>query len=188
MVKGDSSSKEAKVVAISIPTAIAIALAWINSRKVGAAPPPGELVLPDEFVQLIIAIAASVDATSTGIQEMIQELAKLAINVQGFPANARGTRSFSILCAVANQAYRGNDMIVPEGMSLIIKSYPTNAVLSLIRVASSQSDATNINSSWPLMPNEAVGYQVQNADQMYVSATAAGSLVIFSVEKAEFKI
>ena len=110
------------------------------------------------------------------------------IIVHGFPANARGIRTFTRNCAVANQAYQGDDMMVPEGMSLIIKSYPTNPVGSLIRVGSAQSDATNINSSWPLMPNEAVGYQVQNADQMYVSATVAGALVVFSVEKAEFKI
>ncbi|GAG35907.1 unnamed protein product, partial [marine sediment metagenome] len=136
----------------------------------------------------LIALASSAGTIDDSIQKVIQELAKLTINVQGFPANARGTRSFSIVCAVANQAYQGNDMIVPEGMSLLIKSYPVNPVGSLVRVASAQSDATNLNSSWPLMPNEAVGYQVQNADQMYVSATVAGLLVVFSVEKAEFKI
>ena len=110
------------------------------------------------------------------------------IIVHGFPPNARGIRTFTRNCAVANQAYQGDDMVVPEGMSLIIKSYPTNPVLSLVRVASAQSDATNINSSWPLMPNEAVGYQVQNANQIYISATVAGLLVVFSVEKAEFRV
>lgn len=172
---------------MSTAAAVAAALAYINSKKAQAAP-GGELVLPDEFVQLIIAIAASAGTIDNSIQEVIQELTKLSINVQGFPANARGTRSFSIVCTVANQAYQGNDMIVPEGMSLLIKSYPTNAIGSLVRVASALSDATNLNSSWPLMPNEAVGYQVQNANEMYVSGTAAGLLVIFSVEKAEFKI
>ena len=176
--------KAGVALAISIPTAIAAAVAL--TKKVQAA--GGELVIPKEFWDLIIALASSAGTIDNSIQKVIQELAKLTINVQGFPANARGTRSFSIVCTVANQAYQGNDMIVPEGMSLLIKSYPTNAVGSLIRVASALSDATNPNSSWPLMPNEAVGYQVQNANQMYVSGTAIGLLVIFSVEKAEFKI
>lgn len=176
--------KAGVALAISIPAAIAAAVAL--TKKVQAA--GGELVIPKEFWDLIIALASSAGTIDNSIQKVIQELAKLTINVQGFPANARGTRSFSIVCTVANQAYQGNDMIVPEGMSLLIKSYPTNAVGSLVRVASALSDATNINSSWPLMPNEAVGYQVQNANEMYVSGTAVGLLVIFSVEKAEFKI
>lgn len=177
--------KAGVALAISIPAAIAAAAAL--AKKVQAAP-GGELVIPKEFWDLIIAIATYAGTIDDSIQKLIQEMAKLTINVQGFPANARGIRNFSIICTVANQAYPGNDMIVPEGMSLLIKSYPTNAIGSLVRVASSLSDATNINSSWPLMPNEAVGYQVQNANEMYVSGTAAGLLVIFSVEKAEFKI
>jgi hypothetical protein len=172
---------------MSTAAAIAAALAWLSSRKAAAAP-GGEITLPPEFVQLITAIAASSDSIDGNLLKVITELAKLAINVQGFPANAQGIRSFSKLCAIANQAYQGDDMMAPEGMSLVIKSYPINAVGSLVRVASSLSDATNPNSSWPLIPNEAVAYQVQNANQMYVSATVAGSLVVFSVERAEFRV
>lgn len=179
----------AKIAAgVSTVAAIAATLAFLNSRKTAAAPPGEDFVLPDEFIRLIAAIAATADSIDGNMLRVITELAKLAINVQGFPANARGVRTFTRNCAVANRAYQGDDMAVPEGMSLIIKSYPTNPVGSLIQVASALSDATNVNSSWPLMPNEAVGYQVQNANQMYVSSTVAGLLVVFSVERAEFTV
>ena len=181
MAEDKSAAKMAA--GVSTVAAIAATLAWLNSRKAAAAPPGEDFVLPDEFIQLIATIAATSDSIDNNLLRVITEVAKLAINVQGFPANARGVRTFTQNCAVANQAYQGNDMVVPEGMSLIIKSYPTNPFGSLIRVASALSDATNINSSWPLMPNEAVGYQVQNADQMYVSATVAGMLAVFSVER-----
>jgi hypothetical protein len=177
-----AENRSAKAAAgMSTLAAIAAAAAWINSRK--AAPPGGEIILPAEFIQLIVAIAASSDSIDNNLLKVINELTHLAINVQGFPPNASGIRSFAKLCAVANQAYQGDDMTVPEGMSLLIKSYPTNAAASIIRVASSPADATNPNSSWPLLPNEAVGYQVKNANQIYVSATIANSIVIFSAER-----
>jgi hypothetical protein len=173
----------AKVAAgLSTAAAITSALAWIKSSKARAAPPgAGELVLPEEFLQLLVAIAASLDS----IEQRLNEVAGQNINlsVQGYPSNVKAVRSFSKLCVIANTAYRADDMQVPEGMSLLVKSYTLNAAGSVVRVASSAADATNINSSWPLDVNEAVAYQVQNANQIYVSSTVAGSLVIFSAER-----
>jgi hypothetical protein len=177
-----AEDKSAKT-ALGISTVAIIAAAIAASKKAGAAPPGGQITLPPEFVQLIAAIAASSDDIDSNLLKAIDEISKIAINVQGFPPNALGIRSFSKLCVVANQAYQGDDMVVPEGMSLLIKSYPTNAAASIIRVASSPADATNLNSSWPLLPNEAVGYQVKNANQIYISATIANSIVIFSAER-----
>ncbi len=180
MGEGKSAAKMAA--GVSTVAAIAAVAALLNSRQAAAAPPGEDFVLPDEFIQLIANIAATSDSIDNNLLKVIEEILELSINVQGFPANARGIRSFAILCPIANQAYQGNDLAVPEGMSLVIKSYPTNPALSLVRLASSISDATNPNSSWPLIPNEAMAYQVQNADQIYVSGSVAGLTVTFSVE------
>lgn len=169
--------------AIGISTAAIITAAIAATRKPVAASQGGQLTLPPEFVRLIAAILATSDSIDDNLLKAIEEIAKIAINVQGFPPNALGIRTFAKLCAVANQAYQSDDMVIPEGMDLIIKSYPTNPVGSLVRVASSQSDATNPNSSWPLVPNEGVAYQVKNANEIYVSASVAGCLVIFSAER-----
>jgi hypothetical protein len=169
--------------ALGISTVAIIAAAIAASRKAGPVTPGGQITLPPEFVQLIAAIAASSDDIDSNLLKAIDEISKIAINVQGFPPNARGVRSFAKLCVVANQSYQGDDMLIPEGMDLIIKSYPTNPAASIVRVASSITDATNPNSSWPLLPNEPVAYQVQNSNQIYVSASVAGCIVIFSAER-----
>lgn len=177
----DKSSAKA---ALGISTVAIIAAAIAASRKpVAGAPPGGQITLPPEFVQLVAAILASSDSIDSDLLKAIDAIGKLSINVQGFPPNARGIRSFAKVCAIVGQAYEGDDMTIPEGMDLIIKSYPLNPAASIVQVASSPSDATNPNSSWPLMPNEAVAFQVQNANQIYVSATIANCIVIFSAER-----
>jgi hypothetical protein len=177
-----AEDKSAKT-ALGISTAAIIAAAIAVSRKPAAAAPGGQLTLPPEFVQLVAAIAASSDSIDNDLLKAIDAINKLAINVQGFPPNARGIRSFAKVCAIVGQAYQGDDMTIPEGMDLIIKSYPTNPAGSIVQVASSQSDSLNPNSSWPLVPNEAVAYQVKNANEIYVSANLANVIVIFSAER-----
>lgn len=177
-------NRSAKMAAgMSTAAAIAATLAWINTSKTAQAAPGNGYILPEEFVQLIVTIAANTDALDRNLLQVIDKLTKLSVNVQGFPANKPGIRTFAKTCVVANQAYQGDDMVIPEGMFLLIKSYPLNPPASIVRVASTIADATNINSSWPLAQNEAVAYQVQNANQMYVSATVAGMIVVFSAEK-----
>ena len=178
---GMSENRDARVATgISITAAIAAALAWINSKK---AAPPGELVIPKEFWDLIIAIAASAGTIDDSIQQVIHELSTLAINVQGWPPNVRHIRTFTIVCAAAGQAYQGSPMTIPSGISLVIKANPINAVGSLIYVATTAAESTNPNSSYPLVPNESVGYALQNAEDIYVSSNIAGSIAIFSAEQ-----
>jgi len=174
---GDNDAKAAA--GFSAVAAIAAALAL--AKKVQA--PGGELVIPKEFWDLIIAIAASGGTIDNSIQEVIQKLTKLSINVQGWPPNVRRIRTFAIVCAVVGQTYQGGQMTIPSGMSLLIKASPLNGVGSLIYVAPTAADSTNPNSSYPLVPNEPVSYAIQDADQIYVSTNIAGSTAIFSAEQ-----
>jgi len=177
-------NKEARAAGIiSVGSAITSALALLNSRKTSAVPPEGELVLPEEFVQLIIAIAASSDKIDAGITQVIDELSSLAINVQGWPPNAKYVRTFTIICAAVATPYRANTMAIPSGMNLVIKSHPINAIGSLIQVASTAAECLNINSSYPLVPNESIAYALQNSEEIFVSSNAAGSIVVFTAEK-----
>jgi len=173
-------NKDARVATgISITAAIAAALAWINSRKVGVAPPGGELVLPDEFVQLIIAIAAKAGTIDNSIQKVIQELTTLAINVQGWPANTDSLTALRV--AVAVTGTRLPSITIPSGMSLVIKAWALNP--GWLQVGASLGECTNINQSFPLLPSEVVAYQVQNADQIYIAANAAGCFACLTVEQ-----
>ena len=180
-----AEDKNARVAAgITLGAAVTAALAYIHSRKAKAAPPPeGEIVLPEEFMQLIIAMAASAGVIEGKLQKVIQELSALSVNVQGWPPNVRRIRTFALVCAAAGTPYRCSQMAIPSGMSLLIKANPLNGVGSLIYVATTAADSTNPNSSFPLVPNESVTYAMQDADQIYVSTNIAGSTALFSAEQ-----
>ena len=177
------TNKAGVAAVMSTAAAVAAALALLNSRKARAAPPGGDLVLPDEVVQLIIAMAASAGVIEGRLQKVIEELAKVSVNVQGWPRNTRRTRTFTVNCAVVGTPYRAGEMIIPDGMGLIIRAHPANAVGSLVHVATTAAECLNPNSAYPMQPAELVVYNIQNAHDIYVSATIAASIVVFSAEQ-----
>jgi len=179
MSKDDQSSKVAA--GMSTAAAIMAALAWLKSGKAEAAPPG---TIPEELMQLVIAIADSaqkVDENTLATVAAIQAL--MLEGGLGWPPNAKGTRSFSILCVAAATPYQASDMEIPDGMALAIKASPLNAVGSLIFVARTPAECTNPNSAWPLVFNEAITYYVKNANVIYVSTNIAGSIAIFTAEQ-----
>ena len=181
MADDKRQSAGAAALAISVPTAILAAVAL--SRKVQTAPPGEELVIPKELLDLVIAIAASSEKIDDGIQELTQELAQLAINVQGFPPNSPTIQAVALTCVAVNIAYQGPYLEVPEGLQLVVKSHPLNPAASIIQVGSTAAECLNVNSSWPLIANESVGLQVKNANSIYVSSNLANCVVIFLAEK-----
>lgn len=169
MAKDDSN--EAKVMAgLGIGAAVAGLFHWLRSRAQG----PGQV--PDELAKLIAAMAAAIDRIDKNI-------ATLGINVQGWPPNVKYLRAFTLVCVAVNQAYQAPPMAIPDGMSLAVKGHPLNVAASLVMVASSAADCININSSWPLAPNEAIAFAIENAEDIYVSTNVAGSRVIFVAEE-----
>jgi len=172
-----AENRDAKVAAgMSTAAAIAAALAWINSKKVGAAP---EFTLPEEFVQLVAAIAASTDTIDATTQRIIEELATLAISVQGWPGNTDSLTALRV--AVAVTGTRLPSIAIPSGMSMVIKAWALNP--GWLQVGASIAECTNVNQSFPLLPTEVVIYQVQNADQIYIAGTAVGCFACLTVEQ-----
>lgn len=183
MSNGDKASKTAVVV--STAAAIAAGLAWLKSGKAAQAA-PGELQIPEELMQLLIAIAGDVERIDkTTLQSILDAIKAISLNiqVQGWPPNAEGSRSFAVLCVAVATAYPASDMVIPDGMSLAIKASPLNAVGSLIFVARTPAECLNPNSAWPLIPNESITYQVKNADAYQVSTNIAGSIAVFTAEQ-----
>lgn len=174
-------SAGATALAISVPTAIALVYSFLKGQKVEAGP-NGEYVLPEEVIELLVAMAATSEETRIAVQAILARLAEGG-GGQGWPPNTKYVRSSGITCVAANTAYEAPNMIVPSGMALIVKSHPINAPGTLIQVATTPADCLNPNSSYPLLPSEAVSYHVQNAEVLRVSSTAAGSIVVFSSEQ-----
>lgn len=116
------------------------------------------------------------------IERIDQHLARLAINVQGWPPNTRFVRSNTVVCVAAGTPYQAPAMVVPSGMRLLIKSFSFNPAASLIQIGTSAADCLNFNSSFSLAPGETVAYAIENAGMVYVSSNMAGVIAIFSCE------
>jgi len=162
-----AENENAKVVAVGFAgTAIGAAIAWLNQKKAAA----GESVIPDEVVQLLIAIAAASEDTK---QTVAQILAALGAGGQGWPAN---TDSITGLRVAINPAagMQLPSIVVPSGMTLVIKAWALNP--AWLFVGPSLGEAGNINQSFPLLPSEVVTYQVENADQIYIAGLTAGGV------------
>lgn len=86
-----------------------------------------------------------------------------------------------ITCDVANEGYPVPAIIVPDGMTLVIKAHPENVLLSLIYVSNSKS--TSQPHLWPLMPNESMGWRVKSGSALWVSTNVPGSIAVISVER-----
>ncbi|KKL08912.1 hypothetical protein LCGC14_2571120 [marine sediment metagenome] len=162
----------------------AIALA---QKRAQAAPGDGLLKLDEQTMALLIAMAQ----TTADIEQLVSQIlgglggddGPISLQVKGWPPNAEGVRTFVVVCAVVNRAYEASDMVIPDGMSLVIKASPNNAVGSLIYVAKSPAESINPNSSWPLVQNESISYQVKNANAFHVSTNVANSVAVFTAEQ-----
>lgn len=95
--------------------------------------------------------------------------------------NADTIQNASVPLQIAGVAYQLPDMPIPDGMSVLIKSWPKNG--GYVYVGATKPDATDPSKCWPLQPGEFVGYRIKNANALWVSGTVAKDLVIISAEK-----
>lgn len=158
--------------AMSIGAAITGLFVWLRSRTQAT---PGH-EFPAELAQLMAAMALTLDRID-------QNIAKLSIAVQGWPRNTKYIHSFTQVCLAAGVPYRASAMVVPDGMSLIVKAHFLNAAASVIQVATSAAECLNPNSSYSLVPNEPVAFQLENSQAIFISTNIAGSQAIFVAEE-----
>ena len=155
---------------MSTAAAVASALALINSGKASASPS----TFPPEVLELMIAMAQEMDA-------LLQAVQNLTIDVQGWVPNADGITSGRLNVQALNTARQLPHLVVPDDMEIQLKGWPTN--LGIIYVASTDPAAKNINTVWPLLANEAIGYRIKNLNELYFSGTVVGNWVCWTVEK-----
>jgi len=165
--------------------AAAIALA---QKRVQAAPiengESGLVTLNEETMQLLIAMAQ----TSADIEKLLTQAlgalgepsqpGQLNLQVAGYPPNTETMIATRVQIVALGRHYQLPDIAVPDGFMLQLKGWPTN--LGTIYIGNAQGTVTNINQVWPLIPNEAVGYGVKNARELYVAGIAppAGASIV----------
>ncbi len=173
-----AKDKAKTAMALASAGALAAAITVLAGRKVSAA----ELVSLDEAsIKLLLTIAQAGVDQATLLQEVVTALADLSIDVQGYVPNVTGIIATRVLIVAANQQYSLPDIEVPDDMFLQIKGWPTN--LGIIYVSGTRTGATNENQVWPLLANEAIGYRIRNADEIYVSGTIAGDFAVVTAEQ-----
>jgi len=161
--------------ALVLSSGAAIAAAIALSKKVSAEP------LDEANTNLLIAIAQGIEALNQNILKLIPGEPG-ALTIQGYPPNVTGIEISRITIAALNTAYRLPDIEVPDGFTILIKAWPTNA--GIIYVAKSDPDARNINQVWPLIFNDFLGEAVTNADIFYISGTNVGDFVsVFAAQR-----
>ena len=169
MAEKDNTAK----VAVGLSVGAAIAAAWALSRKTASAAVNDVIKLPAELWDLIIAMASSLVNIDEGIKAL--SLGGAA----GWPPNANSITSLRV--AIALTGTRLPYIAIPSGMSLVIMAWPLNP--GWLQVGESLAACSSVNQSFPLLPNAIVGYQVENADQIWVGATAAGCFACLTVEQ-----
>lgn len=156
-------------IAISTASAVASAIVLLRSNKVAASPGPG--TFPNEVIELLIAIAKSLDT-----------IAARGFG-QGWPPNTESARTMAVVCDQANLPYQAPDIIVPDGMAITIKASPINAVGAFIYLAKTRGEVFNPMTAWPLIRNESIPYFVKNAKIFWVGSNVPGSVALFTVEQ-----
>ena len=153
----------------------------------------GTLKLDQATLDLLAAIGLAVsdiDQAMAKLDDILNALGQGGGSPgQGWPANRSGIRCNTMPLPAVNTAYQLPDQPVPSGFTVLIKGYPTNA--GLIFVAEDLAPAMNIpnaavgngGSVWPLLPNEGIGFQVDNVNRIWVSTATAGDMISWAVER-----
>lgn len=163
----------AAALAISVPTAIGLALAYLKGQK------PGDLVIPDEVIKLLMAMAATSEDTKTAVQAILDRLGPDGGVGGGWPPNADSITSLRVQVAVTGTQMPS--IFIPSGMALVIKAWALNP--GWLQVGASRAECVNVNQSFPLLPSEVLTYQVENADQIYIAGTVAACFACLTVEQ-----
>ncbi len=101
--------------------------------------------------------------------------------IQGWPSNVPTGRIVTVTIGAENTAYQLPDIRVPSGFTPILKAWPDNA--NYLYIGFSQPDCLTDNFSYPLLPGDFVGWQIQNTNVCYVRGASPGDRLCITVEQ-----
>jgi hypothetical protein len=171
---------------LALAAAGGIAAAVIALRRRVAQEPTTIVGLDQATLDLLAAIGtgvAGLDELLPGkLDEILAALGATPGGVSGVPPNLSYIRTFRVVGTVAPAAPQAfPQCFISDGMSLLVKGYPTN--LALVYVGGSSNSAGNVNSSYPLQPGEVVRYFIKDSSTLYLRVINAGESVICTVEQ-----
>jgi len=141
-------------------------------------PPTG---MDQETWDLLIGVIQAIQEQNARLDTTLSQVVSLMGGTGYALSNPSTFVTGSVLCAVAMQGYPIPPKVIPYDKEFIVKALSTNA--GLVYVANNQVDAAILTASYPMLPNEAVGLKIANADEVWVAAQFAGEGVSFIVEQ-----
>lgn len=166
-------------------------LALLLAQRAEAAPPPSKetVSLDEPAMQALISILEHTENLDADSDELIAIATQIAAAL-GAPTtleNPPDITAFRVLTTALDRPVQLPDRAVPYDMHLVIKAVHTNT--GVIWVAPNQASAINPNSTYWLIANEAIEYEIRNADHIWINAPAflglgfAGDGVVCTVEQ-----
>ncbi len=163
---------KAAVAAVGITAGALLALFASRPKPAQAAPAgTGEVVsLDDPAMQALISILQRAENLEAGVDEAVAAIntvgAALGIDVPLKLENPPDITAFRVLTTALTTPVRLPYREIPYRKELVIKAIHTNT--GVIMVGPSLAQARNINSSYWLIANEAVEYEVKNSDHIWI--------------------
>ncbi len=111
------------------------------------------------------------------IEALLQRL------VDAVAQNVSGVQTTTVVIPAINQSVQLPWIEVLDGFILQVIAWPANPVGSLVLVSRSRAEALSAGQSVALLPGAAIGYRIQNANALWVSATVGGCMVTATCER-----
>ncbi len=168
--------------ALAIGSGAAILAAIALVRK-GASPAQAsqELNLDEPTTELLVAIAQGVISIETAIASLGDTGG--GIGGPGWPPNAEHVMATRIAITALNKGHQLPSIAIPDDFQILLRGWWANG--GIIYVGGSESESVNINTTWPLLPNDIVGYRIQNANTIWISGTTVTDSLVLTVEQRQ---
>ena len=165
----DDRKKAAAVAGIGITAGALLALLATRPKPAAAAPAEGVVSLDDPAMQALISILEHAENLDADVDQVIVAINRIAAALGvAVPTleNPPNITAFRVLTTALTTPIQLPDRVVPYDKELVIKAMHTNT--GVILVGPSLATALNINSSYWLIANEAVEYEIRNADHIWI--------------------
>ena len=148
------------------------------SEAKASSPPEG---VDPETWSALIAIIETIQEQNTRLDIALSQVVTI-MGGEGYALlNPSTFGTGNVVCPIAMQGYQLPSKLIPYDKELVVKALSTNA--GLVYLANNEIDAGILTASYPMLPNEAVGLKIANANVVWVAAQFIGEGVSFIVEQ-----
>jgi len=184
-----ADDKKKAVAAVGITAGALLALLATRPKPAAAAPAEGVVSLDEPAMQALISILEHAENVDADLDEVINAINRVAAAL-GVEApirleNPPNITAFRILTTALTVPIQLPFREIPYRKELVVKAIHTNT--GVIMVGPSLATARNINSSYWLIANEAIEYEIKNADRIWIcphpSLGIVGDGVLCTVEQ-----